>query len=293
MDIQQVRNFLALAEELHFWRTANVINITQSALSRQIRALEDELGVSLFERNKRNVKLTVSGAFLRDKWSALLDELDQAHLYAKKLSNGESGHVRIVHPDSISYSLLPDLVCHIADRYPELTVEFVQLLYENIQESLRNYKIDMAFTRQVNMLPGISSRKIKSEPVAIFVPEHHPFISYDDVNADSLAGQRFILPVAERKSSYYFFVQEIFASYGFFPRARYHSDFGSSVLGMVSKGLGIAILPYSFFHHSMAAVRAIEMPFFTDLYVSWRSDDKTPALLNVLRVVEELYINKD
>ncbi|WP_134090297.1 LysR family transcriptional regulator [Olivibacter sp. XZL3] len=67
MDIQQIRNFLTLSEELHFWRTAEITNITQSALSRQIQGMEEELGVRLFERNKRNVSLTASGTFLKEK----------------------------------------------------------------------------------------------------------------------------------------------------------------------------------------------------------------------------------
>ncbi|WP_158800130.1 LysR substrate-binding domain-containing protein [Pedobacter sp. L105] len=289
MDIQQITNFLKLADELHFWNTASIMNITQSALSRQIQALEEELGLQLFERNKRNVRLTASGAFLRDKWAVLLDDLNYVHLFARKINEGETGSITIAHPDSISYSLLPDLVFAIANQHAELTIELIQLLYENVQESLRDYKIDMAFTRQVNILPGISSRKIKTEPVAFFVPDNHPFRGCDDITAESLAAQRFILPVAERKSSYHFIVQEIFKSYGVVPQAHYQSDFGSSILGLVSKGLGIAILPLDFLHHCTPGVRVIEIPFNTDLYIHWRTDDKNPSLRNILKIADELY----
>jgi LysR family transcriptional activator of glutamate synthase operon len=264
------------------------MNITQSALTRQIQALEREIGVSLFERNKRNVKLSAPGVFLQEKWSILLNDLEYVHLFARKISLGETGHIRIAHPDSISSSLLPDLLAGIADSYPELTIELIQLLYEDIQESLQEYKIDLAITRQISVLPGISSQKIRSEHVALFVPELHPFMNHQDITAESLAAQKFILPVAERKSSYYYFVQEIFKFYNFTPLALYQSDFGSSMLGLVSKGLGIAILPASFIHHGTPAVRAIEIPFHTDLYISWRSDDRSPALLNAMRIITEL-----
>lgn len=288
MDIQQIKNFLKLSEELHFWRTASIMNITQSALSRQIQSLEEELGVSLFERNKRNVKLTPSGAFLKDKWSALLDDLNYVHLFARKMSEGESGHIRIAHPDSISYSLMPEVLARTAKSYPELTIELVQLLYENVQESLQDYKIDVAFTHQVNILPGISSKKIRSTAVALFVPLAHAYMNYSDITRENLANQQFILPVAERKSSYHFFVQEIFKSYGFSPKANYQSDFGSSILGLVSKGLGIAILPLGFAKQGVANIRFIELPFSTDLFVSWRTDEKSQAIQNVLQMLEDL-----
>lgn len=285
MDLQQIRNFLKLSEELHFWRTAGMMNITQSALSRQIMALEEELGVVLFERNKRNVKLTPSGVFLKDKWSVLLDDLNFVHLFARKMSEGETGSIRIAHPDSISYSFLPDVLVKINNSHPDLSIELVQLLYENVQESLQDYKIDIAFTRQINTLPGISSMKIKSESVALFVPSDHFYKQYSDITRENLADQEFILPVAERKSSYHIMVSEIFKSYGFLPKSHYQSDFGSSILGLVSKGLGIAILPIDFAKNGISGSRAIELPYCTDLFASWRADEKSAAIQNVLQIV--------
>lgn len=142
MDLQQIKYFLALAKELHFWNTAGKMNITQSALSRHIQALESELGLLLFERNKRNVKLTPAGKFLREKWEIELSELEFIHQFARQIHLGESGTIRIAHPDSISGSLMPDLIARISNAFPKLQVELVQLRYENQQEFLRNYKID-------------------------------------------------------------------------------------------------------------------------------------------------------
>jgi LysR family transcriptional activator of glutamate synthase operon len=288
MDLDQIRNFLKLSDELHFWRTAGLMNITQSALSRQIQALEQELGVQLFERNKRNVKLTTAGMFLKEKWSVLLADLNNVHRFAVKLGQGETGKLRIAHPDSISMSLIPDLLSKVSLIYPELRIELLQLMYEDIQKSLMDYKIDLAFTRQVSLLPGITSRKIKRDHVGLFVAENHPFRTYEDLNAKDLDEQRFILPVAERTSSYYFFLLQIFSSYQISPKAVYESDFGSSIIGLVSKGLGIAILPVTFAHNGLYGVRVIELPFMTELFLSWRTDDRDPALVNLLNLVADL-----
>ncbi|MEO6685029.1 MAG: LysR substrate-binding domain-containing protein [Dyadobacter sp.] len=292
MDIEQIRNFLKLSKELHFWRTAEMIHISQSALTRQIQALEQEMGIQLFERNKRNVKLTAAGVFLRDKWSVLLDDLSYVHLFARKMSHGEIGKLRIVHPDSISSSLIPEVMLSISQKHPELTIELLQLPYANTQQSLLDYKIDLAFTRQESILPDISSKKIKSEPVAFFIPKDHAFMVYSDLSAESLIKQRFILPVAESQSSFHGLVQEIFRSYGFIPEALYESDFGSSILGLVSKGLGIAILPMSFAQNGTPGIRVIQLPFTTELYISWRTDDNGPALNNVLKIIADLCLEK-
>lgn len=288
MDLQQIRNFLILAEELHFWKSASMVNLTQSALSRQIMSLEQELGCSLFERNKRNVKLTPAGVFLKEKWSVLLDDLSYVHVFARNIGAGENGIVRIVHPDSVSYSVIPTVLLHISRDYPDLTIELIQLLHENAQESLRDYKIDVAFTRQINVLPGISSYKIKSEPVAFFVQTAHPYINFSDITGENLANQSFIMPVEDRKSSYFFLVQQIFTSYGVVPRSNYQSDFGSSILGLVSKGLGIALLPIGFAKHKIEGVRYFETPFTTDLYINWRTNENSPAVLNVLKTIESV-----
>jgi LysR family transcriptional activator of glutamate synthase operon len=110
MDLQQIRYFLALARELHYWKTAEKMNITQSALTRRIQSLENELGLLLFERNKRNVKLTPAGKFLRAKWEVELNEIEYIHQFAKQIHLGENGTIKIAHPDSISASIMPDIL---------------------------------------------------------------------------------------------------------------------------------------------------------------------------------------
>ncbi len=285
MDLQQIKNFLKLAEELHFWKTAEKMNITQSALSRQIQSLEEELGVVLFERNKRNVKLTPAGEFLRDKWAVMLDELKFIHLFAKKISEGETGTIKIAHPDSISSSLLPNLLGKISARFPDLQIELVQLLYENEQEFIKEYKIDLAFTRDINRLANISSMKVNSDQLAMLVPTDHHYNNYADITRENLNKEKFILPIVDHSSSYRSIVQDFFDTIGCTPNIVYYSDFGSTILGLVAKGLGLSILPLSYIHHATPGIRFIELPFNTDLYVNWRSDDNGPVLKNVLEVI--------
>ncbi|RZK65546.1 MAG: LysR family transcriptional regulator, partial [Pedobacter sp.] len=181
MNIQQIKYFLALSDELHYWNTAAKMNITQSALSRQIQSLENELGLLLFERNKRNVKLTPAGRFLKDKWEVQLSEIEYIHQSAKQIHLGESGTIKIAHPDSISASIIPDILAKISIKYPQLQVELLQILYENQQEFLRNYKIDLAITRDINIISGLKSKKIYTDHLALVIPENHPYQTFKDL----------------------------------------------------------------------------------------------------------------
>lgn len=285
MDLQQIKYFLALAQELHFWNTAGKMNITQSALSRHIQSLERELGVQLFERNKRNVKLTPAGKFLMEKWEVELNELEFIHQFARQMHLGESGTIRIAHPDSISGSLMPDIIARISNTFPKLQIELVQLRYENQQEFLTNYKIDLAITRDINNAQGIRSEKIYSDYLSIVVPEDHFYHTIDDVSKETLAQQKFILPVKDEGSSYSDIIQQMFRSFDIVPDVYLHSEFGSTIIALVRKGLGIAILPDSYMYHDSPGLRFIKLPFKTDLYINWRADDHNPVLSNVLKLV--------
>lgn len=285
MDIQQIKYFLILARELHFWKTAGKIHITQSALSRQIQALERELGIQLFERDKRNVKLTLAGEFLKEKWQVQLNELEFFHEHARQIQLGESGTIIIAHPDSISASIMPEMLSVIAQEYPKLKIELVQVRYEDQRDFLRNYKVDLAITRDVNTSDEICSEKIHSDYLAMVVPENHHFRKAEDITKESLGSQKFILPIKDEGSSYSDIIQKLFRSYDVTPDAYFHSEFGSAIIALVKKGLGIAVLPDSYMHHESRGIRFISLPFQTDLYVNWRVNDHHPVLNNVLNLI--------
>jgi len=285
MDLQQIKYFLALADELHFWKTAEKVHITQSALSRQIQALESDLGIQLFERNKRNVKLTPAGEFLKEKWTRELTEINYIHQFARQIQLGENGTIRIAHPDSISGSLIPDIVSRISQTFPKLQIELVQVLYENQQEFLNNYKLDLVITRDKNEAKGIRFEKIYTDNLALVVPDDHSFQTAEELSKENLADQKFILPVKDEGSSYNSLIQQMFESLDIEPEVYLHSEFGSTIIALVRKGLGITILPDSYMNHEIPGVRFIRLPFKTDLYLSWRVDDNNPVLANILKLI--------
>jgi len=147
MSIQQIKYFLVLASELHFWKTAEKVFISQSSLSRQIQSLEEEMGVQLFDRDKRNVKLTDAGKFLQEHWTTTINELDQINRQARKIDEGTSGIVSITYPGSIAFRFLPNFLEALNANLPDLKLELTEPTDENHEKLLLDYRTDIAFSR--------------------------------------------------------------------------------------------------------------------------------------------------
>src|ERR1700748_1848444 len=118
METQTLRNFIKLAETLHFTKASEQVFIAQPALSRQIRQLEEAVGAKLFNRNKRNVSLTKAGVYFKQAAQQTLDQLTYAINRTKQIHNGEAGEIRIVYTHSIMQSVLPKLIKEIRSEFP-------------------------------------------------------------------------------------------------------------------------------------------------------------------------------
>ncbi|WP_017730567.1 LysR family transcriptional regulator [Nafulsella turpanensis] len=287
MELQQIKHFLALSQELHFWKTAERMFITQSALSRQIKALEDELGVQLFERSKRTVRLTEAGSFLRDQWLPMLDEINRIHMQARKIHEGASGFVRIGYPGSIAYSFMPELLTSISRIQPELKIELVEPTDTSFEQLLLNYQVDMAFRRDPAENPSLQSSCLYSEPFALVVPLNHPLDEQNFTGLHDLKNEKFILSNLAQTTFYTSSLRQMLEEYEFTPNVYIETDFGGMSLALVSRGLGVTILPYSYSFSALPNVRFIPLPYKMNLYVTWRKNDHSPVLRNILRQVTE------
>lgn len=285
MDIQQLKYFLALAKELHFWKTAEKMNITQSALSRHIMSLENELGLQLFFRNKRNVKLTAAGEFLQEKWSTELIQFEAIQKHALQIHLGEHGSVCIAHPDSISSSILPDFIKKITAVFPKLKIELVQLTYQQQEDQLKNYKIDLAFSRELNESTAIDSKNLGSENLCLVVPVDHPFKTIDDITNKSISEQKFISTNAGSSNSYDAIISRVYNHYQIEPDSYISCEFGSTIISLIKNGLGISILPESFRLHHHENVRFIPLAFTSNLYINWRKNDPNTLISTILELL--------
>src|SRR3984957_3554464 len=119
MELRQIRSFLSIAETLHFGRTAELIHLSQPALSLQIRALEEDVGVRLFERNRRKTTLTAAGVAFRDDAVEALSQLDQAIRRARLAANGNLGLLRIGFISTVGIEIVPNIIPQFRKLNPE------------------------------------------------------------------------------------------------------------------------------------------------------------------------------
>jgi DNA-binding transcriptional LysR family regulator len=286
MNIQQIRYFLVLADELHFWKTSEKVFITQSALSRHIKGLEQELGFLLFERDKRNVKLTAAGEFLKKEFSRVVADLESVTRRAGQVAVGETGTIRVGHPASITFSILPQILGGLAKKYPDILVQMFEVDVIDVDVSLLAHRIDVAFSRDLTKSKEIYSKLLMTENFALVVPADHPVNKMKKLDMRKLKDEWFVLPSLAGNIEHAAQLRAIFSDAGFSPRVRVESGFGSTLLGLVAKGLGISIMPFSYSHYLTDEVRFIKLPATSSLYATWRREDKNPVLLNFLDVIE-------
>src|SRR5699024_7856433 len=217
---------------LHFWKTAEKVYISQSSLSRQIQALEAELGIKLFMRNKRNVQLTEAGIFLQQKWKVLIDEFDRSHKQAQKIDEGNTGMVSIAYQGSISFQFLPELMETINKEMPDLKIELTEPTDENHEKLLLDYQIDMAFSRDKITNTNIDFVKLYSEPVYLVVPENHWITAESFTDLKDVQGEKFIISGLHHTTHFASLLRNLFIKYGYEPKTTIESDFGGMILNL-------------------------------------------------------------
>ncbi|WBL24307.1 LysR substrate-binding domain-containing protein [Zunongwangia sp. HGR-M22] len=282
MTIQQIKYFLELAKELHFWKTAEKVFISQSSLSRQIQALEDELGIKLFERDKRNVKLTNAGKFLQEHWTDKINEFDQLLRQARKIDAGNLGTVSITYPGSITFEFLPNFLKILNVNLPDLKLELTEPTDENHEKLLLDYRTDIAFSRDKIRNGNIDSLKLYSEPICLVVPNNHWIKKKTFNNIADLQNEKFIISGLHQTTFFASLLRRLFDKYGFEPRTTVESDFGGMILNLVSKEIGISILPLSFKSAKVENLRFIKLDEKIDLYVNWRKNELNKTIIKVV-----------
>jgi len=285
MTTQQIEYFLQLADELHYWRTSYKVNITQSVLSRQIKALEEELQVELFKRSNRKVELTPAGRFLQQQLKPLMEQMSSIIRYGRKIHQGEGGRIVINHPGSISYDMLPDLLGRISVAFPDIKVELIQLKPTQEIELLKAFEIDLCYSRLRYDDEFVISKFISEDSLALVVPDAHPILAESDITPEALQAEPFILSTLTDGETYQQRMAQIFSRYGIEPNIRFESDFGSMILSLVEKGFGISVMPFSYSLANHPGVRFIKLPFEVPLYLHWRKDEDNAVVSNILQLI--------
>lgn len=243
MNLTQLEYFLAAARNEHFTKAAEDIGVAQPALSRQIRHLEIELGLRLFDRVGRGVKLTDAGKTLLPRVERMLSE--QANIKRDMLSlrQLEGGSVALGFLHSIGAHLLPEVLAEFRSEYPAIGFTLHEGPGQELHERVRQGNLDMAF---VSPLPasenGLESIELLRDELVAAVPSNHSLASQREIHLSSLKGEPFIFLGAkfgELRNITYKACQIA----GFTPRIAFEAEGLATMRGLVGAGLGVALIP--------------------------------------------------
>ncbi len=292
MELRHLRYFVAVASAGGFTPAARMLHVSQSAISEQVRDLEDELGVPLIDRAQHRTRLTAHGVLFLEEARRTLTAADRAVEVAQRSLRGEIGTLVIGFFVGVTGDLFAKLIREFRSRYPSVRVSLVELTPTEQQHGLLSGAIDLGFTRTVE--PALAARleaeRLYVEPLFVVVPRTHR-LAHRTVQLGELAPESFVM--AQRDTSPVLFdrVISLCAEAGFSPRIVATASVSTGVLTLVHAGEGIAILPENaqYFAPHELAFRPIAHPGATiDLVIAWPRHRETVIARAFLKLMREL-----
>jgi DNA-binding transcriptional LysR family regulator len=287
MDIQVLRNFLAVAKTLHFTRAAQDTFIAQPALSRQLKQLEETVGATLLKRNKRNVELTEAGVYFKDEVERMLNQWQFVCARTAEIHKGESGEIRIGYTHSAMQTFLPALIRQIHQGLPSMKTVLLELT--NLQQltALQNKELEIGFSTNPVIEGHIHSKVLLRDNFVVVLPLDHPVSAENYTDFSVFANDGLILPPKDQSFLYVATIESICLNAGFIPKIVHETPFASTGLRLVEAGIGITVEPKSGLRGQPAGVKCIELkeiPQKAELTMLWNPEieKQRPKLMELI-----------
>lgn len=286
--LRHLRYFVVLARELHFHRAADLLFISQPALSKQIQQLEAYLGVSLLLRDRKRVSLTAAGEYLLAEAPALLAQVDRLAGHLQAISSGEEGEVRIGFVGSAMHSVIPPLLLCLQAELPKIRSSLEELSIQQQLAMLRQDRLDIGFIRPYQLPAGIVAKPIYAESFSLVLPADHPLEADNFQTMAALREAPFVFFSPAYSPEYFEKVISICRDAGFYPKISHNSVHANTIFRLVESGLGVAIVPSSLTRGFDLGIKFIELkdiPQRTQLLLAWKEESRNPVLSGVLALL--------
>lgn len=291
MELRQLRYFVAVAEERHFGRAAKRLRLSQPPLSAQIKGLEEELGVKLFQRSTRQVALTDAGRTFLERAEGILEAVEEAKEAAKGADEGVRGRLEIGFISSATLGLLPPAIRLFRERFGGVEIELRELTSAQQIDALYAGEIRVGLVRLPLRAPGLRFEPLQEESFVVALPSGHPLEALESVPLEAMVDQPLIFFTRQLMPSLHAQIVELFQRVGAFPNVVQHAVHLQTIVGLVASDVGLAILPEPAERLSREGVvyRSLDAPDATSWVGLARVEDDGSLLVeNFVRTVREV-----
>ncbi|XBS68419.1 LysR family transcriptional regulator [Acerihabitans sp. KWT182] len=244
MELNQLRCFIAVADELHFGHASQKLDMHPSALGRHIKLLEESLGTRLLSRSTRNVSLTPHGALLLDEARDIVARAQELQQRFQKLARQSAGRLRIGAIDSAAISLIP-LILHVfRQSWPEVDIQIMEDKTSKLLPKLKSGRLDLIFIRPMEQWDdSLEKQFLFYEDVVLAISDRHPLARHQEIRVDDLLDVPLIVPERSVRPHSYDLTMDLFEKAEFKPRLVKIADEKQTIINMVAAELGAAIMP--------------------------------------------------
>ena len=292
MELRHLRYFVAVAEALSFTKAAQKLRLAQPSLTRQVRNLEDEIGVRLLDRANNRVELTQEGRLFLFDSKKLLTMCAETVAAVQRMNHGETSQLNIGYIANIHYGLLPATLGAFRKLSPRVALNLFDMTSAEQFEALEGHKIHLGF---VGLRPALSGHDLLSACVAhdtilVALPARHPLAKKLKIKLTDLAPQFFIGMAAKTHPGTRVWLLETCRSAGFAGKILQEADGEPTAIRFVADGLGVALMPEQIagLPHEGVVFRPLSPPLRREATIAWRADNPSKPLQDYIQIVKEL-----
>ncbi|KPA92446.1 MULTISPECIES: LysR family transcriptional regulator [Pseudomonas] len=282
MELRHLRYFIAVAEELHFGRAAELLGISQPPLSQQIQALEQELGARLFERTNRRVELSEAGRLFLEEARLVLAQVDKAADVARRAQLGELGELKIGFTSSAPFnSTIPQVIFSFRQAYPAVHLNLQEMSSKRVADALMDESIEVGLMRPLALPDALHVVELMREPLVAVLSAKHPLANGSEagLHLSELAQEPFVFFPRSYGSGLYAQLMTLARQAGFSPHFAQEAGEAMTIIGLVAAGLGVSVLPASYQRIRIDGVvyrRLLDPDAISSVWLVQRKDQKSP-----------------
>ena len=284
VNIKKYRAFLKTVECGSFTRAAEMLNYSQSGISRMIQDLEKEWNVSLLERGKAGIRLTSDGIKILPYAKRICDDYDKLQIQIDELNGLQTGIIRIGTFSSVATHWLPNIIKEFQKNYPNIDYEMLLGDYTDIEEWIMEGRIDCGFTR-LPVRDEMDTIFLEQDRLLVVLPEGHPLTELQKIPVSALCEEPFMLLEKGAKAE----VSEIFERSNLKPKVHFTTWDDYAIMAMVESGLGISVLPELILKRIPYRIvtRELEIPAYRNIGLAMRNrKGATPAVKRFLEYLQ-------